>query len=190
MIPTKRPTGVTIIATVLFIFAGLFALSAVGMALPSFDPGDLPPEFQDLSIPPELFSKALAVAFVIFAAIFAAIGAGLLLLKNWVRIIAIVLGGIKAFLGGIQVLAMAAAAQDMLLLLGLAELAAVIFAIWYLLQPSVKAAFMPAPTGPQAPQASPQAQPEILPSSPSTSPPTPPTPTPSDDPPAKPPETS
>ncbi len=119
----ERPTGVTILAILNFLWAGLHALLAVLFFFIGAE------------------DAAVGVVALILAAIGLAIGIGLWKLRNWARIVTIVLVGLSLPL-------------SVLLLLGLLigfELGSLIFQaifvalyawiIWYLFQPHVKDAF-------------------------------------------------
>jgi hypothetical protein len=89
---------------------------------------------------------ALGIFFLIIAAVDVALAIGLLNLKEWARIVTIVLTGIGAALGLLGLLAGFIHFVLFASLFRLCVLAIQGLIIWYLLKPEVKAAF-------QAPQA-------------------------------------
>lgn len=146
-----RPTGVTAIAILLFVAAALYGLSGAAVALGGLDLDQLPPEISELKIPPEILARAMVLAMFIIAFGAAGLGLGLWYAVNWVRITTIILGSILIFFGGLDVVTYAVRAQDLALFLGFVKLAVVISVVWYLVQPRVKQAFLPAPPAPEPP---------------------------------------
>ena len=138
-----RPTGVTVIAVLDFIGAGLCVLAGVGMMLGG---GFLATMMSQQSGAAGAglmgaIGAAAGVFLLVCAAIGALIGWGMLKLKEWARIVTIVLaalGAVGAVLGLFAVLAHFVAFGVFWALVRLAINGLI---IWYLLQPEVKAAF-------------------------------------------------
>ena len=137
-----RPTGVTVIAVLDFIGAGFCVLAGVGMMLGGGYFATMLSQGRGASA--GMLAAIGAVAGVIFLAIAAlaiVLGWGLLKLKEWARIITIVLAGLGA-LGALLALATVFghfAAVGMFMVI--CRLAINGLIIWYLLQPHVKVAF-------------------------------------------------
>jgi hypothetical protein len=142
----QRPTGVTIIAVLNFIgAAGLLILGLL-----SFAGGSLIAGFFNAAATANgttgaapvagwmagigIFIGAIFLAFAIFAVF---IGIGLLKLKNWARVTTIVFS-VLGLLGNLNGLRGGVAGGIVGTIIGLAIN---ILIIWYMLQPSVKAAF-------------------------------------------------
>jgi hypothetical protein len=130
----NRPTGVTVIAVLHFLGAGFFALFAclflVGGGLAA---RFMPP---DAAIPAGIAAAVGglgAIVFLICAAIYVATGIGLLKLKEWARIVAIVIAALF-LVGGLL-------AMMRFHVFALIRVAISGVIIWYLLQPHVVAAF-------------------------------------------------
>lgn len=130
----NRPTGVTVIAVLFFIGACLGALLAIaflvggGMAARFMPP--------DARIPAGIMAAVggiAAIVILLFAALYVAIGVGLLKLKEWARIVAIVLACL-GLLGGIFALLHFS-------IFAIIRLAISGWIVWYLLQPHIVAAF-------------------------------------------------
>lgn len=130
----NRPTGVTVIAVLFFIGACLLALLAClflvgGGVAARF----MPP---DARIPAGIMAAVGAVGaifFLVLAALYVAVGMGLLKLKEWARITAVVLAGISLLFGLLGLIHFHPFALVRLALAG--------WILWYLLQPHVVAAF-------------------------------------------------
>jgi hypothetical protein len=130
----NRPTGVTVIAVLFFIgtcfLALLGCLFLVGGGLAA---KFMPP---DAHIPAGILAAAGvlgAIVFLLLAALYATVGVGLLKLKEWARIIAIVLAGLSFLFGLLGLLHFHPFALVRLAIAG--------WILWYLLQPHVVAAF-------------------------------------------------
>jgi hypothetical protein len=148
----NRPTGVTVIAVLCFIGACFLTLLAclflVGGGLAA---KFMPP---DAHIPAGIMAAVGAVGAVIFlilAALYVTVGLGLLKLKEWARIIAIVLAGLSLLFGLFGLLHFHPFALVRLAIAG--------WILWYLLQPHVVAAFR----GLSAPPAAPMMPPPVPP---------------------------
>lgn len=137
-----RPTGVTIIAVFDFIGAGFAVLVGLGMMLGGGFVASMMSQQQGAGAGVlAAIGAAAGVAFLFGAAVAALLGWGLLKLKEWARIVTIVLaalGALGAILGLFAVLSHLAAIG---IVWALCRLAINGLIIWYLLQPHVKAAF-------------------------------------------------
>jgi hypothetical protein len=147
----NRPTGVTVIAVLCFIGACFLTLLAclflVGGGLAA---RFMPP---DAHIPAGIAAAvggAAAIIFLLLAGLYVAVGMGLLKLKEWARIVTIVLAGLSLLFGLLGLLHFHPFALVRLAIAG--------WILWYLLQPHVVAAFrgtsapvmMPPPVPPAA----------------------------------------
>jgi hypothetical protein len=132
----NRPTGVTIIAILQFIGAGLCILAGIGALVgASFlgaagGPAGAGGMFA-------MLGGAVSIVLFIIAGIAILLGWGLWTLKEWARIVTIVLQGL-ALLGAVLTLVQLGSA---FLVGGIIRLAISGLIIWYLLKPDVKAAF-------------------------------------------------
>jgi hypothetical protein len=135
-----RPVGVTILAILEFIGSGICALLGI-LVIVGAGAGLLGSMTQGqgsgLGSLMAVIGGALSVFCFIFAAIGALLGWGLWTLKNWARIILIVLASLGA-LGSLLALLNLSSAIIVGVVIRLAINGLV---IWYLLQPNVAAAF-------------------------------------------------
>ena len=143
----SRPIGVTILAILYFLGAGLLLLAglavalgmgALGMSSSSGQAGAAGGAFlAGLGV-------GLAVVFFLIAAINGAMGWGLWKLKNWARIVIIALAALT--LAGIVVEFSKTMTdrQPSTLVVTLVRAAVGVLVLWYLLRARVKAAFKPA----------------------------------------------
>ncbi len=122
MKPAKRPDGVTIIAIIEFVFAAPFFLGA--LAIPLFAvPGLVMYTRSPMGVLAPLFGLAIGMLFsAAFGVLFVIAGVGMLNMRNWARIMTIVLAILM--LPGFPVGT----------LLG-------VVALWYLFQDEVKVLF-------------------------------------------------
>jgi len=146
-----RPTGVTVIAILCFIGAALAGLGGIGMIVGGgFVATIMNQQGQagsaGLASMMAGLGAALGIFFLIIAAVDVALAIGLLNLKEWARIVTIVLTGLGAALGLLGLLGGFIHFVLFASLFRLCILAIQGLIIWYLLKPEVKAAF-------QAPQA-------------------------------------
>jgi hypothetical protein len=145
-----RPTGVTVIAILCFVGAAFAALGGIGMIVGGGFVATLMKQQGEagsagLAGIMAGLGAALGIFFLILAALDVAIAIGLLNLKEWARIVTIVLTGIGAALGLLGLLGGFIHFVLFASLFKLCVLAIQGLIIWYLLKPEVKAAF-------QAPQ--------------------------------------
>ncbi|MGO9588822.1 MAG: DUF2127 domain-containing protein [Candidatus Acidiferrales bacterium] len=138
----QRPTGVTILAVLAFIGAGLLVVGALfsllgGMLVSTMGASRM-------GMLAGVGAAVIAVFLLIAAAVDIVVGVGLWKLKNWARIITIVLTGI-GLLG--SVLSIISPFEHMHIFLFVFLIRRLIFAaiyawiLWYLFQPNVKQAF-------------------------------------------------
>ena len=135
----NRPVGVTILAVLQFIGAGLCVLLGI-LVVVGAGAGFLGSMTQGQGGTGGLMAMvggALSVFFFVVAAIAALLGWGLWSLKNWARIAVIVLSALGAVLSLLALLNFSSA-----IIVGvIIRLAINGVIIWYLLQPNVAAAF-------------------------------------------------
>ncbi len=135
---TPRPGGVTAIAILEFIGAGLLTLLGIALALGSSFAGILLGSASQKIGGGVLAALGIGVAIFLWvlAAVYIFVGNGMLKLKNWARVVTLVFAALSAFtaLGGFFL-------SHGLLFMSLFRLAIAGLVIWYLLQPNVKAAF-------------------------------------------------
>ncbi len=141
-----RPGGVTVIAVLYFIGAVLCVLGGIGMLVGGGFMATLINQSgaQGAGAGAGIFAAlgaAVGVVFLVIAAIAILVGWGLLKLKNWARILAIVfavLGVLGALFGLVGAFSHFG---TMILVWTVIRLAINGWIIWYLLQPNVSAAF-------------------------------------------------
>lgn len=144
----KRPTGVTVIAVIMFLGAAYGLGMALGVATGIVDPKSISPEMEDFPLGEDVLANIAIFAFGLSATISLLLGLGLWFTKNWARITAIVFGSLAIPIYALSVLGSALMANDLDLVTGLLGLGYNVWVVWYLVQPPVKAAFAPAPAGP------------------------------------------
>jgi hypothetical protein len=144
----NRPTGVTVLAVLQFIGAGFCAIAALLLMVG----GTFVAAIMSRAAAGGEGSTALAgmgaaigvaagVFCLILAALYAALGWGMWGLKNWARMVTMVLAGLGALL---QVMGMMGSLMHFhvfALLWNVIWLGVNVIIIWYLMQPQVKAAF-------------------------------------------------
>lgn len=138
-----RPTGVTIIAVLDFIGAGICVLGGLAMMLGGGFMATMMSQQQGGAGAGILgaIGAAAGVFFLVCAAVAVLLGWGTLKLKEWARIVTIVLaalGAVGSLFGLLSVMGHFAAVAVFFVLIRLAINGLI---IWYLLQPHVKAAF-------------------------------------------------
>ncbi len=140
----ERPTGVTILAILNFLGAGLYALLAVLFFLIGAG-GAASGMASEMEGGAAAFllglGAAVGVILLIFAAIGLAIGIGMWKLRNWARIVTIVLVGLSLLLGVIGLLGSLISFELGSLIFQAIFVALYAWIIWYLFQPHVKDAF-------------------------------------------------
>lgn len=138
-----RPTGVTIIAVLDFIGAGVCVLAGLGMMLGGGVVATMMSQQQGGAGAGILgaIGAAAGVFFLVCAAVAVLLGWGLLKLKEWARIITIVFAAIGAVFSLIGMFAVLGHFAAVGIFVALIRLAINGLILWYLLQPHVKAAF-------------------------------------------------
>ncbi len=146
-----RPTGITILAILGFLFgllmAGLAAIIFVsGAALGAMlagaaaEGGEAAADASMMGMVAG-FSAVIGGVMLVFAILYFAVGYGLWKLKNWTRIITIVLSGLGAAFGLLGLLGSLMAFEIISLVIQLVILAIYGWVLWYLFQSHVKEAF-------------------------------------------------
>ena len=142
----NRPVGVTILAIVCFIFTalcvigGILAIAGGGFIATLINQSGGQGSAGAAGLLAGL-GAAIAVFFLIGAAINALVGWGLWKLKEWARIVAIVLAAISALFQALGVFGSLLHFNILGILWSGFVLAIDALIIWYLLKPEVKAAF-------------------------------------------------
>jgi hypothetical protein len=130
----NRPTGVTVIAVLYFVGAAFFV--CIGLAFIVGGAAFASVLADRTGVSAAVFAGAgifLSIFLFIFAAFHALVGWGLLGLKEWARIVAIVLAAFGALGGAFALFHFSP--------MGIIRLAISGWMIWYLVQPRVVAAF-------------------------------------------------
>ncbi|HKF21628.1 MAG TPA: hypothetical protein VKE93_08670 [Candidatus Angelobacter sp.] len=141
-----RPAGVTVIAVLCFLATAIGILLGIGFMVGGGFIANLINQQggQGTGAGAGLFAGlgvVIGVAILAFAALYAVVGWGLLKLKEWARIVTLVLAGL-AVLGALFGLLGTFMHFSVLILFWTAvRLAIAAWIIWYLLQPNVRAAF-------------------------------------------------
>lgn len=140
-----RPVGVTILAVLYFLGAVFCLLGGIGMMMGGGIMATLLNQQGQSSGGAAGLMAGLGAAFgvviLIFAALDALLGWGLWKLKNWARIITIVLMVISIGLQLLGLVGILAHFNLFSLILTVVFVAIYAWIVWYLLQPNVKAAF-------------------------------------------------
>ena len=136
----ERPTGVTVLAILAFVFAGglvlaglLLSAGGAMMSRMAVRPG--------LGVMAGVGSAIIAVIFLGFAALYLMIGLGFLKLQNWARVLAIVLAALGLIVNGFAILGPLVHFHPIFLLWRAAILGFDVWVLVYLFQPHVKRAF-------------------------------------------------
>jgi hypothetical protein len=137
----ERPTGVTILAVLYFIFASFLGLCGIlfivgGSMLSGLAHGG--------GLGSALFAMGGVVVggiFLVLAMLDLAIGIGFIKLQNWARILAIILIGIGVLFGLLSLAGLLAHPMILVLVFRLIFLAIEIWILVYLFKPHVKQAF-------------------------------------------------
>lgn len=140
----QKPVGVIVIAALDFLGTlvlggfGLLAFLAMGFIAPRLS------EATNGQLAPAVIAGLgifLGLVCFFFAAIAAVIGYGLLSLKEWARIVQMVLAAIGIILGGMGLLSAVLHFHPVVIMMAGIRLAINFIILGYLYQPSVKAAF-------------------------------------------------
>ena len=142
-----RPVGVTILAILNFIGAAFCLLGGIGMILGGgFIATMLSQQSQGSAGAAGVLAglgAAAGVFIIIMGGVSALLGFGLWKLKEWARIVSIVLYGISGAFQLLALLGSLAHFNVFAFVWSIFWVAVDAFVIWYLLKPEVKAAFQP-----------------------------------------------
>ena len=142
-----RPVGVTILAILNFIGAAFCLIGGIGVILGGgFIATMLSQQGQGSAGAAGILAglgAAAGVFIIIIGGVSALVGFGLWKLKEWARIVSIILYGISAAFQLLGILGSLAHFNVFALFWGAFWIAVDAFVIWYLLKPEVKAAFQP-----------------------------------------------
>ena len=145
----NRPTGITILAILNFIGAAFCLLGGIGMILGGgFIATMLSQQGQGSAGAAGILAglgAAAGVFIIIVGGVSALVGFGLWKLKNWARIVSIILIGINAAFQLLGILGTLTHFNLFALIWGVFWVAVDAFVIMYLLKPEVKAAFQQRP---------------------------------------------
>jgi hypothetical protein len=140
-----RPTGVTVIAVLCFIGGAFALLGGVGMMAGGGIVASIMSQQGQAAGPMAGIIASVGAAVGVFLLVIAAIdivlGVSLLKLKEWARMVTIILTGIGAAFGVLGLLSLFAHFNLVAVLFRLCILAFQVWIIMYLLKPEVKAAF-------------------------------------------------
>jgi hypothetical protein len=141
-----RPVGVTIIAVLWFVGAVLCVVGGIGMMVGGGFMATLINQQggQGAGAGAGVFAglgAAVGVIFLVFAAIGFLLGWGLLKLKNWARLVTIILMAISIAFGLLGLVGTLTHFNLFAFVWSVCWLAIYALIIWYLLKPEVKAAF-------------------------------------------------
>jgi hypothetical protein len=136
----QRPDGVTILAVLAFIGAGLLVLAAMGMLLGGAMVANMAarPGFGMMA---GVGGVVFGVFFLIIAGVYALVGTGFLKLQNWARILTIVLSSLGVLSYGLGILSALFHLHPVLVLWRAILLAINLWIVIYLMKPHVKQAF-------------------------------------------------
>lgn len=143
-----RPVGVTILAILNFIGAAFCLLGGIGMILGGGFIASMLSQGQSSAGAAGILAglgAAAGVFIIIVGGISALVGFGLWKLKEWARVVSIVLYGISAALQLLGLLGSLAHFNAFAMIWSVFWIAVDAFIIWYLLKPEVKAAFQQRP---------------------------------------------
>ncbi len=136
----KRPTGISVLAIVNLLVAGVCARMAFPLLMGS---GHAATGRQGGTAPTWLEAQGVVggVVLVVFAAIFAATSVGLWKLRNWARILFIVFGGYAVVESVLDLPGNIAGHDIQELVSNVFRAGVYVWVVWYLLRPHVKQAF-------------------------------------------------
>jgi hypothetical protein len=141
-----RPVGVTILAILYFLGTAFCVLAAIGMFLGGGMLATMVGQSGGQGAGAGAgflagMGAVLGVVILVFGALEALLGWAMLKLKEWARIVTIVLAGLSILGSLIGLLAVFSHFGLFVLMISLIRLVIAALIIWYLLQPDVKAAF-------------------------------------------------
>ncbi|HKV92600.1 MAG TPA: hypothetical protein VJW20_08645 [Candidatus Angelobacter sp.] len=141
----NKPAGVVVIAILYFLGAGLLLLAGIGFVVGGGAIATMMSQQNQASGGLATLMGALGagvgIFFLIWGVLEVLIGIGLLKLKNWARIVAIVFAAIGACFQVFGLLGSLAHFNPVSFIVSLIILGIQALIIWYLLKPEVKAAF-------------------------------------------------
>jgi hypothetical protein len=138
----QRPTGVTILAVLAFIAAGFLVLAALFSLLGGAVLSSL--SSSGMGMVAGMGVAVIAVLLLIVAVVEAAIGFGLWKLRNWARVVTIVLVGLNLLGAVFSIISPFAHIHVFFFLFLIRRLVLIAidaWILWYLFQPHVKQAF-------------------------------------------------
>jgi len=136
----QRPDGVTILAVLAFIGAGLCAVAALLMLVGGAMVANMAMR-PGMGMLAGVGGAILGVFFLAIAALYGVIGFGMLKLQNWARILVIVLSFIGALFNALGILTAMIHFHPALMLWRLIMIGINVWIALYLLKPHVKQAF-------------------------------------------------
>jgi len=137
----QRPTGVAVIAILSFLFAGLCVLGALLFFVGGAFVGQILANMPGISALGGSIVAAVGVVFLLIGALYAITGYGLWALKNWGRVIMIVLMSLGLVFGLIGLVAVFSNFTAGMAVGQVIRLVICAWILWYLFQPNVKQAF-------------------------------------------------
>ncbi|HET9284774.1 MAG TPA: hypothetical protein VFR24_22720 [Candidatus Angelobacter sp.] len=141
----SKPAGVIVIAILYFLGAGLLLLLGIGFVVGGGAIATMMSQQNQagggLATLMGALGAGVGIFFLVCGVLDALIGIGLLKLKNWARIVAIVFAAIGACFQIFGLLTSLAHFNPFSFIIGLIVLGVQALIIWYLLKPEVKAAF-------------------------------------------------
>jgi hypothetical protein len=138
--PMQRPTGVTVLAVLAFIGAGLLVLMALGMFLGGAILSHMS-VYSEFGMLTGIGGAIVGVVLLGMAALDLILGLGLWKLQNWSRVLTIVLMGLAVLFNALGLLSVLLHFHSLLFL---PQAIVVVIQVWiviYLLKPHVKQAF-------------------------------------------------
>jgi hypothetical protein len=136
----ERPTGVTILAVLAFIGAGMLVLAALGVLVGGAMVGSLAAR-PGMGMFAGALGAIIGVVFLGFAILYLVVGIGFLKLQNWARVLVIVLSGLGALVNGLGILTALFHFHPLIVVGRAIGLAINLWIAMYLLKPHVKQAF-------------------------------------------------
>jgi hypothetical protein len=136
----ERPTGVTILAVLALIGAGLLVLSALGVLLGGAMIANMAAR-PGYGMMAGIGGAIIGAFFLGFAALYAVLGVGFLKLQNWARVLAIILCGLGVLFNALGILTGLLHFHPLQMFSQVISLAVNLWIALYLLKPHVKQAF-------------------------------------------------
>jgi hypothetical protein len=136
----ERPAGVTILAVLGFIGAGMLVLAALGMLLGGAILANMATR-PGLAMIGGVGGVVVAVVFLGIAALYLVVALGFLKLQNWARVLTIVLCGLGVLFNGLGVLNALIHFRVFIVVWQVIVVGIDLWVMMYLLKPHVKQAF-------------------------------------------------